>query len=58
MDDENLNQNQSYELQEVKEGSDSSPSYSSSGDLAPVYFMMGFIAGILFVNLFKGRWFL
>lgn len=24
----------------------------------PIYFMMGFIAGLIFISLFKGRWFL
>ena len=29
-----------------------------SAPFEPIYFMLGFIAGILFINLFKGRWFL
>lgn len=29
-----------------------------SAPLEPIYFMLGFIAGILFISLFKGRWFL
>ena len=26
--------------------------------IEPLYFMAGFIAGLIFISLFKGRWFL
>ena len=44
------------ELQQVD--NDSHAGMDGSAPLEPVYFMLGFIAGILFISLFKGRWFL
>lgn len=48
-------ENQGVEVQEVSSGEYNSP---DSAPFEPIYFMMGFIAGILFISLFKGRWFL
>lgn len=45
----------SYEVQEV--ANDSSPVVSPN-PVEPLYFMAGFIAGLIFISLFKGRWFL
>ena len=46
---------ESVELQNV-EGSE----VGSNGQVPfePIYFMLGFIAGLIFISLFKGRWFL
>ena len=45
----------SYEVQEVE----NDPSTAvSPNPMEPLYFMAGFIAGLLFISLFKGRWFL
>ena len=35
--------------------------YGTNGNnipFEPIYFMLGFIAGLIFISLFKGRWFL
>ena len=45
----------SYEVQEVSV--DTSPAVSPN-PVEPLYFMAGFIAGLIFISLFKGRWFL
>ena len=45
----------SYEVQQV--ANDSSPAVSPN-PVEPLYFMAGFIAGLIFISLFKGRWFL
>ena len=45
----------SYEVQEVN--SETSPEVSPN-PVEPLYFMAGFIAGLIFISLFKGRWFL
>ena len=46
----------SSEIQ-VVQGSDSGGA-DSFPPMEPVYFMLGFIAGLIFISLFKGRWFL
>ncbi len=46
----------SYEVQPDTDTGVSSG--GGSAPLEPLYFMMGFIAGLIFVSLFKGRWFL
>ena len=45
----------SFEVQEVVT---SDPSPDSQNPVEPLYFMAGFIAGLIFISLFKGRWFL
>ena len=45
----------SYEVQEVN--SDTSSAVSPN-PVEPLYFMAGFLAGLIFISLFKGRWFL
>ena len=50
------NEIQGQEVQEVNQCMD----YGTNGNVPfePIYFMLGFIAGLLFISLFKGRWFL
>jgi len=43
---------------EVQEVSNDSTSASPPNPVEPLYFMAGFIAGLIFISLFKGRWFL
>ena len=45
----------SSEIQEVESGDSSE---LSPNPVEPLYFMAGFIAGLIFISLFKGRWFL
>ncbi len=45
----------SSEIQQVESGD--SPAVSPN-PVEPLYFMAGFIAGLIFISLFKGRWFL
>ena len=40
------------------EGSENDPSGVPLNPIEPLYFMAGFIAGLIFISLFKGRWFL
>ena len=44
----------SYEVQTVQ---NDTPAVSPN-PVEPLYFMAGFIAGLIFISLFKGRWFL
>ena len=45
----------SYVVQEV---ADDSSAVVPQNPMDPLYFMAGFIAGLIFISLFKGRWFL
>ncbi len=45
----------SNELQEVP---NDPASAVPNNPVEPLYFMAGFIAGLIFISLFKGRWFL
>ena len=47
---------ESSELQEVS--ANDSSTVSPDNPMEPLYFMAGFIAGLIFISLFKGRWFL
>ena len=51
-----LKMGDTYEVQNVGEGG--STSTVPENPVEPLYFMAGFTAGLLFVSLFKGRWFL
>ena len=50
-------ENQGIELQDQNQV-ESGYGENGGAPFEPIYFMLGFIAGILFINLFKGRWFL
>lgn len=51
-----MGENQALEIQNTDSGG--SVSYPDSAPFEPIWFMLGFIAGLLFISLFKGRWFL